>query len=49
MALEEHALWTVQSKLTAGRHEEESRSTVKGTGFEERQQVEKPETAPKTS
>lgn len=39
MALEEHALWPVQSELTAGRHDEES--TLKGTSFEDRQQGEK--------
>lgn len=41
MALEEHALWPIQSELTASRHEEESRTTLMGTSFEERQQGEK--------
>ena len=47
MALEEHALWPVQSQLTAGRHEEEeeSRSTLKDTVFEDRQQEKNQETA----
>lgn len=35
--VEEHSLWPVQSGLTAGRHEDESRSAVKGTGFEDRE------------
>ena len=37
MALEEHALWPVQSELTAGRHVEGSTNTVRGTSFEDRQ------------
>lgn len=41
MALEEQALWPVQSQLTAGRHEEERRNTLKGTSFEDRQRGEK--------
>lgn len=42
-------MWPVQSGLAAGRYEDESRSAVKGTGFEDRELGKKKSEASHTS